>query len=40
MLAAHWDVDELKGEPKEKMEGQWNYLKDVLCFSTTYLSFI
>jgi NAD(P)-dependent dehydrogenase (short-subunit alcohol dehydrogenase family) len=27
MLAAHWDVDELKGEVKEKMEGQWNYLK-------------
>ena len=27
MLAAHWDVDELKGEAKERMEGQWNYLK-------------
>ena len=27
MLAAHWDVDELKGEAKKKMEGQWNYLK-------------
>ncbi|KAK0647094.1 hypothetical protein B0T16DRAFT_458956 [Cercophora newfieldiana] len=27
MLTAHWDVDELKGEAKGKMEGQWNYLK-------------
>lgn len=27
MLAAHWDVDELKGEVEKEMEGQWNYLK-------------
>ncbi|KAK4444227.1 hypothetical protein QBC34DRAFT_475286 [Podospora aff. communis PSN243] len=28
MLAAHWDVDELKGEEVRKaMEGEWNYLK-------------
>ncbi|KAK0616731.1 hypothetical protein B0T14DRAFT_523710 [Immersiella caudata] len=27
MLAAHWDVDELKGEAKGQMQKQWNYLK-------------
>jgi len=27
MLAAHWGMEELKGETKERMEGQWNYLK-------------
>ncbi|KAK0624054.1 hypothetical protein B0T14DRAFT_517476 [Immersiella caudata] len=28
MLAAHWDVEELKGESvKEKMEAEWNYWK-------------
>ena len=27
MLAAHWGMEELKGDAKGRMEGQWNYLK-------------